>query len=81
VLCDPQRRDGGTGAQLESRQTAADASGGATGGTVCVRVRWLSRYFAKLDAAVRDARIELVICGQQPPKLTELVLAPIRSPR
>jgi hypothetical protein len=80
VLCDPQRRDGGIGAQLESRRTAADAIGAATGGTVCMRARWLPRYLAALDAAVRDARIELVICGQQPPKLTELVLAPIKIP-
>src|SRR5512143_4088690 len=73
VLCDPQRRDGGTGAQLESRRTAA----AATGGTVCVRARWLPRYLPALVAAVRDARIQLTICGQQPPKLAELVVAPI----
>src|SRR4051812_48106771 len=80
VLCEPQRRDGGTGAQLESRRTAADAIGAATGGTVCVRARWLPRYLAELVAAVRDARIQLVTCGQQPPKLTELVVAPIQIP-
>jgi len=80
VLCEPQRRDGGTGAQLESRRTAADAIGAATGGTVCVRARWLPRYLAALVAAVRDARIQLTICGQQPPKLAELVVAPIQIP-
>ena len=80
VLCEPQRCDGGTGAQLESRRTAADAIGAAIGGTVCVRARWLPRYLAQVVAAVRDARIQLVICGQQPPKLTELVVAPIQIP-
>ena len=80
VLCEPQRRDGGTGAQLESRRTAVDAIGAATGGTVCVRARWLPRYLAALVAAVRDARIQLTICGQQPPKLAELVVAPIQIP-
>ena len=80
VLCEPQRRDGGTGAQLESRRTAADAIDAATGGTVCVRARWLPRYLAELVAAVRDARIQLVTCGQQPPKLTGLVVAPIQIP-
>jgi len=80
VLCEPQRRDGGTGAQLESRRTAADAIRAATSGTVCVRQGWLPRYLAERVAAVRDARIQLVICGQQPPKLTELVVAPIQIP-
>jgi len=47
---------------------------------VCVRARWLPRYLAALVAAVRDARIQLTICGQQPPKLAELVVAPIQIP-
>jgi len=80
VLCDPRRRTTDAGAQLASRPTGADALAAAIGGTVCVRAKRLPRDFAKLDAAVRDARIELVICGQQPPKLTELVLAPIKIP-
>jgi hypothetical protein len=80
VLCDPRRRDGDTGAQLENRRTAADAIGAAISGTVCVRAKRLPRDLAEIVAAVRDARIQLVICGQQPPKLTELVLAPIKIP-
>jgi len=80
VLCDPQRRDGGTGAQLASRPTGADALAAAIGGTVCVRAKRLPRDFAELVAAVRDARVQLVICGLEPPRLTELVLAPIKVP-
>jgi hypothetical protein len=45
-----------------------------------VRANRLPRDFAELVAAVRGARIQLVICGQQLPKLTELVLAPIKIP-
>ena len=47
---------------------------------MCVRARWLPRYLAERVAAVRDARIQLVICGIEPPRLTELVLAPIKIP-
>ena len=48
--------------------------------TVCVRAKRLPRDFAELVAAVHDARIRLVICGLEPPRLTELVLAPIKIP-
>jgi hypothetical protein len=80
VMCDQIRRATNGGAQLENRRTAADAVGAATGSTVCVRANRLPRDFAALVVAVRDARIQLVICGQQLPKLTELVLAPIKIP-
>ena len=80
VLCDTRRRATDAGPQLTSRPTGADALAAAIGGTVCVRARWFPRDFADLVAAVRDARVRLVICGQQAPKLTEMVLAPIKIP-
>jgi len=80
VLCDTRRRTTDAGAQLASRPTGADALAAAIGGTVCVRAKRLPRDFAELIAAVRDARVQLVICGLEPPRLTELVLAPIKVP-
>jgi len=80
VLCDTRRRNTDAGPKLASRPTGADALAAAIGGTVCLRATRLPRDFAELIAAVHDARIRLVICGIEPPRLTELVLAPIKVP-
>lgn len=80
VLYDPSRRDTNANAPLENRRTGVDAIGAATGGTVCLRAKRLPRDFAALVAVLHGARAQLVICGLQPPKLTELVLAPIKIP-
>jgi hypothetical protein len=69
VLFDPRRRVGG-----------ADAIDVAIGGTVCLRSKRLPRDLTELARALRGALVRLVICGLQPPKLTELVLAPIKMP-
>ena len=73
VLWGPVRRATGDG-------TSTSVADAATGGTVCLRTTRLPRDFAELVAAVRVARVQLVLCGQQPPRLTELVLAPIKIP-
>jgi hypothetical protein len=80
VLCDPRRRSADAGTQFASRPTGADALADALGGTVCVRAKRLPRDFAELVVAVHDARVRLVICGPELPRLTELVLAPIKVP-
>jgi hypothetical protein len=80
VLCDPRRRATGTGTQFASRPTGAEALADALGGTVCVRAKHRPRDFAEVVTAVHDARVRLVLCGPELPRLTDLVLAPIKVP-
>jgi len=72
------------GGELSSKNhtNGMAALGAATDGSICVRSKRLPRDFADLAAALRDseARVQLIICGPQPPKLTEVVLAPIKIP-
>lgn len=83
IVCDPRRRPGkATVRSAENYETGLAAFEAAAGGTLCVRSRRLPRDFSKLLVALRNpgARVQLVVCGDQPDDFASALAAPIAVP-